>query len=273
LLRSYCGAVPRAPAWFSRVLACHPKQQRIEVEGASIELLTWGRLGKPGLLFQHGFSSHGWWWAFIAPFLADRFRCTALTWSGMGDSTWRNRYSLDLYVQEAKAAISATNLDRGPVRPIIVGHSFGGFIAHAFASRHPELLSGAILVDYGSTLGECWRRRESAQFWRRGRAFWSRPVTSIGLYVARCPTGFRVLCVRNQEVVRRRREARSKSHARRSTKRGGRRNHADLNRHQQVKTVRICLRLDRSGQTSTTALRRHWHAFALCPSRTALTHS
>jgi pimeloyl-ACP methyl ester carboxylesterase len=72
----------------------------------------------------------------------------------MGDSTWRDRYSLDLYVQEAKAAISATNLDRGPVRPIIVGHSFGGFIAHAFASRHPELLSGAILVDYGSTLGE-----------------------------------------------------------------------------------------------------------------------
>lgn len=42
LLRSYCGAVPPAPAWFSRVLACHPKQQRMEVEGASIELLTWG---------------------------------------------------------------------------------------------------------------------------------------------------------------------------------------------------------------------------------------
>ena len=42
------------------------------VDGANIELLTWGEVGKPGLIFVHGNSAHADWWSFIAPFLADR---------------------------------------------------------------------------------------------------------------------------------------------------------------------------------------------------------
>ena len=37
-----------------------------------LEVLTWGEVGKPGLLFVHGNSAHADWWSFIAPFFAER---------------------------------------------------------------------------------------------------------------------------------------------------------------------------------------------------------
>ena len=46
---------------------------RFGEDDADIELLTWGEIGKPGLIFVHGNSAHSDWWSFIAPFLADEF--------------------------------------------------------------------------------------------------------------------------------------------------------------------------------------------------------
>src|SRR3712207_9584205 len=59
------------------------------------------RSGKPGLLFLHGNGAHADWWSFIAPFFADTHRVAALSWSGMGGSDHRERYSIDGFVAEA----------------------------------------------------------------------------------------------------------------------------------------------------------------------------
>ncbi len=48
-----------------------PSAARARSTGANIELLTWGEVGKPGLILVHGNSAHADWWSFIAPFLAD----------------------------------------------------------------------------------------------------------------------------------------------------------------------------------------------------------
>ena len=147
LLGAFNGQTPPAPAWFDAVLSLAPERSRILVEGANIELLTWGEVGKPGLLFLHGNGAHADWWSFIAPFFAKDWRVAAISWSGMGDSDWRPDYSAEVFAAEIFAAVEAAQLEAGGVKPILVGHSFGGFPTLHCAAEHPDRLRGAILVD------------------------------------------------------------------------------------------------------------------------------
>jgi len=147
LLAPFHGERPPAPAWFEAAMANAPERSTFTVEGAEVELLTWGEIGKPGLLFLHGNGAHADWWSFIAPFFAKDWRVAAISWSGMGGSDWRDGYSAELFASEIFAATEAAGLEAGGVKPIVVGHSFGGFPTLYCAARHPERLRGAIMVD------------------------------------------------------------------------------------------------------------------------------
>src|ERR1700761_9768404 len=100
-LAIYRGEPPAAPEWFKDAIAVEPERVFVESLGSKLEVLTWGEVGKPGLLFVHGNGAHADWWSFIAPFFADDYRCAALSWSGMGRSGWRDRYSMEGFEQEA----------------------------------------------------------------------------------------------------------------------------------------------------------------------------
>ena len=147
LLAPFQGERPPAPAWFDAALALAPERSRVAVDGAAIELLTWGEVGKPGLLFLHGNGAHADWWSFIAPFFAEDWRVAAISWSGMGGSDWRPAYSAETFAAEIFAAIEAADLEAGGVRPILVGHSFGGFPALHCAAEHGDRLRGLVMVD------------------------------------------------------------------------------------------------------------------------------
>ena len=147
LLGRFGGERPPAPEWFTAALAREPERSRFDVEGASIELLTWGEVGKPGLLFLHGNAAHADWWSFVAPHFADDYRCAAISWSGMGGSDWRERYTIPLLAQEAMRAIDVAELAASGERPVIVAHSFGGFPTLYIGAQHPDAVAGAILVD------------------------------------------------------------------------------------------------------------------------------
>ena len=147
LLGPFQGEKPPAPAWFDAALAIAPERSRLPVDGAEIELLTWGQVGKPGLLFLHGNGAHADWWSFIAPFFAQDWRVAAISWSGMGGSDWRPNYSAEIFAAEIFAAVAAAGLEAGGVKPILVGHSFGGFPTLYCAAEHADRLRGAILVD------------------------------------------------------------------------------------------------------------------------------
>src|ERR1700759_4944792 len=73
-LAPFKGEKPPAPGWFDKALADAPERRKVRVLGTDIELLTWGEVGRPGLILVHGNSAHADWWSFIAPFLADRYR-------------------------------------------------------------------------------------------------------------------------------------------------------------------------------------------------------
>jgi pimeloyl-ACP methyl ester carboxylesterase len=146
-LAPFKGEKPEAPRWFEKAVAHAPERSWTTVEGARIETLTWGQVGKPGLLLLHGNRAHADWWSFIAPFFADDFRVAALSWSGMGGSDWRESYSIDLLSQEVGAVTAATGLLESATKPVVVAHSFGGFPALRYAARSGNTLGGLMVVD------------------------------------------------------------------------------------------------------------------------------
>lgn len=140
------GAKPPAPAWFDKAIAAPSDEGSVEVAGAAIRYSAWGNSGQRGLVFVHGGRAHRNWWRPFAPFFADRFRVVAYDVSGMGDSDWRTRYSLNGAIDELFAVWRASGADLSR-RPIVVGHSFGGWMTLAAVEREGEHLSGAVVVD------------------------------------------------------------------------------------------------------------------------------
>jgi pimeloyl-ACP methyl ester carboxylesterase len=145
------GVRPPAPAWFEAALADAPERGMLEVEGAQVEMLAWGRRGDPGLLLLHGFAANADWWSFIAPFLAEGppegRRVVALSWTGMGGSGWRDAYSMDQHAREALAVAEAGGLFEAADKPMVVGHSYGSVVAMVMAQDHGERLKGIVVVD------------------------------------------------------------------------------------------------------------------------------
>lgn len=145
VLAPYGGARPPAPAWYEWAVALVPERSTFECEGIPIELLTWGEVGKPGLLFLHGDSAHADWWSYIAPFFADDWRCAAISWSGMGSSGRRPTYTFGEWADEAIAAIGAASLDNGS-GVMMVAHSLGGYPALIASAREPRI-RGIVSLD------------------------------------------------------------------------------------------------------------------------------
>lgn len=147
-LAKFGGERPAAPGWFTDALAVVPERSSFVSTSAEIELLTWGEVGKPGLLFLHGQAGCADWWRFIAPFFARDYRCAAISWSGMGGSDRRpdGLYDYVFHEDEAHDAIAAAQLDVGSRKPIVIGQSMAGFVAVMAAVRF-DCFSGLIAID------------------------------------------------------------------------------------------------------------------------------
>jgi pimeloyl-ACP methyl ester carboxylesterase len=146
------GAAPPADCdepgdWLETILAMPVERSWFEVAGARLELLSWGERGAPGILFAHGFAANADWWRAIAGPLSNGYRVAALSFSGMGQSDWRDSYSLDLFAAELDAAAMAAGLDEAEMPPLLVAHSFGGFPAIVSAAEAPCRWRALALVD------------------------------------------------------------------------------------------------------------------------------
>jgi pimeloyl-ACP methyl ester carboxylesterase len=147
LLAPLHGQSPPYSPWLAGELSVEPVCETYRSNGAAIELLTWGEVGKPGLLLMHGMGAHAGWWRFIAPALARDHRVAAISWAGMGGSAWREAYSLAGFAQDIMAALEAAGCLDGPALPILIGHSFGGLPLLQAASAHPDRIGGGIMID------------------------------------------------------------------------------------------------------------------------------
>lgn len=153
LLRPFGGDKPTAPAWFHDILATPYTDDEVTVDGVRVVWREWGRTkdapapDKPVLLFVHGGMAHKSWWDFVAPFFIDRWRPVCLDVPGMGQSGWRETYSLHDAVNAVVGVGEGANAFCGPIKPTLVGHSFGGLIALTTAGTVGERFAQALLVD------------------------------------------------------------------------------------------------------------------------------
>ncbi|GAA5233194.1 alpha/beta hydrolase [Verticiella sediminum] len=148
LLAELEGRQPPYPAWFAWALDQEPERERVDVgDDTTVEMLTWGEPGKPGLLLLHGNAAHADWWSFIAPYFAEHYRVAAFSWSGMGNSDWRKQYSLAAYADEIDAVAQAAGLFDAPQKPVAVAHSFGTFPALVYGATRGERLAGLVSMD------------------------------------------------------------------------------------------------------------------------------
>jgi pimeloyl-ACP methyl ester carboxylesterase len=90
--------------------------------------------GRP-LLFVHGAFAGAWCWSehFLPYFAEQGFRACAVSLSGHGDSSGRERLdwlSIADYVRDLEQAVGIVGGD-----PVIVGHSMGGFVVQKYLER------------------------------------------------------------------------------------------------------------------------------------------
>ncbi len=149
LLASYRGAKPEAPAWFETAIATPYETEFAEIDGVRVRYQRWGDRAQPGLLLCHGNGAHAHWYDFIAPALAADYHVIAMSFAGMGDSDWRDRYNFDQFSAEQIAVCEQAGLFADGRKPVIVAHSFGGFITMNTANKSSDRFAGVVIVDSG----------------------------------------------------------------------------------------------------------------------------
>jgi pyruvate dehydrogenase E2 component (dihydrolipoamide acetyltransferase) len=130
----------------AKAATAEAQEQDVNVGGISTHYLVAGPPNARHVVFVHGLGGSLATWSLNLPAFAERFRICALDLSGTGSS---DKPSTD-YSVPALAEFLARFLDAlGSEwqRVSIIGHSLGGAIALAFASRYPERVEKLVLVD------------------------------------------------------------------------------------------------------------------------------
>jgi pimeloyl-ACP methyl ester carboxylesterase len=135
-----------------------------EVEGAKLTVDGAAMRERPSLLLLHG--GPGFDHSLFKPRfekLRDQFQLIYLDHRGNGRSDWgsASRWRLEQWADDIRAFCDALELER----PVVLGVSFGGIVAQAYATRHPDHAGAMVLC---STTGKFRRDRVLATFERLG---------------------------------------------------------------------------------------------------------
>ena len=155
------------PEWFRWALDQQPQHLETEVDGVPIHYRAWGDPGDPVAVLVHGGAAHSGWWDHVGPHLAVGHRVLAPDLSGHGDSGRRDEYTLEAWAREILAGAQAEHGDK----PVVFGHSMGGFVALTAAREHGEHLLGAAAID-----SPVKAVSPEAREWRKDRAVTAMPV-------------------------------------------------------------------------------------------------
>jgi len=124
--------------------ASAPAADRIAVGNYQVQMASAGS-GRYTVLFESGFGTDLRAWRKVAPEVAKSARAVSYSRAGYGASEARPEPRTLLQSSaELDQLIAAAKLSP-PF--ILVGHSYGGLLARAFAARHPDWVAGMVLVD------------------------------------------------------------------------------------------------------------------------------
>ncbi|MCC3452562.1 MAG: alpha/beta hydrolase [Microcoleus sp. PH2017_25_DOB_D_A] len=97
----------------------------------------------PPLLLLHGFFGEKTCWLPLIELLQSQFRCISLDMLGFGESS-KPQIQYDVAVEVAFVRQVVQQLNIEPCG--IIGHSFGGWVASAYALKYPKSVSSLVLA-------------------------------------------------------------------------------------------------------------------------------
>ncbi|MDB5574101.1 MAG: alpha/beta hydrolase [Tardiphaga sp.] len=124
-------------------VASEPKSRFYESQGLRLHCADWGNADAPLAILIHGGRDHCRNWDVIARSLQPHFHVIAPDLRGHGDSDWAKGSSYSL----ADHVYDLTHLIEADHRAVLVGHSFGGMIAMAYAGTFPDRVSRLAVFD------------------------------------------------------------------------------------------------------------------------------
>ena len=141
--------ISNAPTWFKESISIKPSEQSINDKDGKISYSKWVSKNDSTnlLILIHGTGAHKKWWDPIAPQFLNETNVIAVDLPGMGDSDFRNNYSIKDFgkcifsiIDKEKIAMNIENI-------YIVGHSLGGQVAAYVASENKNLVTSLIMID------------------------------------------------------------------------------------------------------------------------------
>ena len=117
----------------------------------------------PDVVLIHGLTGDlsPWYFTFI-PALSQKYRVTAYDLRGHGLSDMPpSGYNSNIMAMDLKSLLDFLRIEK----TFLVGHSYGGVIAMAFASKYPERVKGIIIYDTGFPALRRFRDMESMLDW------------------------------------------------------------------------------------------------------------
>jgi pimeloyl-ACP methyl ester carboxylesterase len=132
----------------------------------------------PPLLMLHGFMGSGACWMPLMQQLKPQFRCVSLDLLGFGASSKPAiRYDVAQEVAFVRQVVDALHLD--PC--YILGHSFGGWVAAAYALQYPQAVKGLLLAAPAGIRDDSFCGRYD----HLRPLLWQTPIVDWGMTLAR----------------------------------------------------------------------------------------
>jgi pimeloyl-ACP methyl ester carboxylesterase len=141
--------ISNAPTWFKESISIKPSEQSINDKDGKISYSKWVSKNNSTnlLIFIHGTGAHKKWWDPIAPQFLNESNVIAVDLPGMGDSDFRDTYSITDFGKCIFSIIDKEKIEMNIENIYIVGHSLGGQVAAYVASENKNLVTSLIMID------------------------------------------------------------------------------------------------------------------------------
>lgn len=121
-----------------------PPGELVAIDGTRLHLVSAGR-GSPTVVLDSALAGTSLTWSEIQPKLAELTRVVSYDRAGFGWSeASRSPRTVENMVRELDQLLARAEVETPYV---LVGHSYGGWIAELYAARHRDKVAGLVLVD------------------------------------------------------------------------------------------------------------------------------
>ena len=142
-----------------------PQAKWLQTSQIRMRFLDWGRpdahpaeYDNTVALCLHGLASSSKWYDLVLPYLADSYHCVALDQRGHGETDQPDAgYDWRSIASDAVEALDHLGYEKA----VVLGHSWGAFVALAMAALHPDRVAKLCMIDGGFS---DWRKRPGATY-------------------------------------------------------------------------------------------------------------